>query len=408
MLALALLYLLSLALAGAFFALRWSLAWRVALVFLWVALGLALVVATPGLPALAGGGALVAAGFVARALWQLGRRPTVGRAPRWIDPALVAGFAVLGAVSALIALSWRTVGQGAGPLHVALALGAVLALGGAWAVKHRLLRALGAGLALGLGAMVLYSAAVHPARVLATAGARAQGAHCLSFQGLGRAARSRGELTFFTMDKSPAWSRLPHVVLVGEAGPIAHWSYRTARFVPDADAALLTYCNPAGARGLATAPDDGTVLATLRGAAFRVPRAYDPMPSTGGHLAISLDPVTMEPDPAAGPSAWIALGQAEDLDDLAAAGRGIGRGPFGLETVDGTPPDSPFTATTDLYMHRDRGGVTTRIECWDTTCLHRFSPNGIDRIIFNHEREDLVRWRAMQTGVAELFESFRQ
>lgn len=350
---------------------------------------------------------VVLVGFLARVIWQAWNRPAVGTVYRWVAPALLAMFAAFIGINATIALSWQMAGGAVLAAHGILGLAALGPLIVTFMSNNRLVTAAALGLSASLIAMLIYSAFLHPTLVLASAKKVAGGGdYCISLPMSHRAAHARSDLTFLTMDKSPAWRAVPHPAVVTHEGPVAYWSYHLVRFNPQTVSTRIAFCDPAGERGLVSKPDGGVAFVSLDAGQFVVPQAFAPLPSAGNHLAVSLDPMTGAPNPDGIPTAWIAFNEADSIDSLVTADRAVMDGPHGLEVLDLSA--DPYPTTTQVYLARDKGRVTTQIECWAAMCLNRFSPNGADRIIFNHDPEDLPQWRDMQDRVAALFENWRR
>lgn len=350
-----------------------------------------------------------AVSFGGRMIWQNRARPHVGHVPPWLDIVLAAFAGGLAGLFGMIALSWQAMGANALMVHGGVLVLGLVPLGIVFTVRHRVPRAGALGLSAAIIGMAIYSAGVHPARVLASGARLAEGSdYCISLPMAARPALSRGDLTFLTMDKSPAWSAMPHAALVTAQGPIAYWSFHAARFRTQSLTAPIAFCDPEGVQGLSSGRGEPVAIVVLEQGRLKVPLEYHPWRSTGNDLAISLDPVSMDPAPDANPSAWIRLGGAGNIGYLAVESRVTTPGPHGLEVLDMSDMLRWVDATSDVYLDRDaEGRVTTSIECWEAMCLHRFTPNGTDRIIFDHPREELRFWRAMQTDVARLFDSFR-
>jgi hypothetical protein len=317
------------------------------------------------------------------------------------DRLLVSGLAALVAGIAVAEYAWVFAGSGrVGLAHALPLVTAVFVAGIAAMVPWRRVRwGLGA-FAVTLVALTLASWTVHPRLVLASAARVAGGDHCISLPLRGRGAGTRADLTLFTMDKS-ARAGEPHPMLVTLRGANHHWSFRRLSFEATEANRPLLHCAPQGQAGLVAGPQD-SVFADLNGTLFLVPKDYGPAPAPPATLGVAVSYPGFDPAPEAMfPTAWFGADLASTVARAVTEPGATARaGPHGLDWL-------PKGGGEELLALRDGGLIRTVIDCFGTTCNHRFRAGRSDRIILQYDRTHLPDWRALEAGAVELFARFR-
>jgi len=253
---------------------------------------------------------------------------------------------------------------------------------------------------------------LHPEIVLAEAERVARDApFCIALGERHRPARSRQDLTFFTMDKNGI--RHHAILLVDRAGEREgyHWSYRQRRFVEgladDAVACLPRQDFAAGLLHWKGVERHGYEL-NFGGRDLVIPTDYNPN-FTDKYLSISAPPPDFKPiersssSPQAsaeiGSRAWLE-GSARDVLKEQSTGRfadlmEVREGPHGFDW---------------FYKLDTEGQISTLILCTERrpagrTCQHRFYRDGA-MYTFDHSLELLAFSSEMEDRLFALFSSF--
>ncbi|MAM62111.1 hypothetical protein [Maritimibacter sp. UBA3975] len=317
------------------------------------------------------------------------------------DTVLLSGLAVL--VAGIAFAEYAGVFAGSDQIALAHALPVVMAAlvaGIAVFVPWRRVSwSLGA-YAAALVALSVGSWVLHPRLVLASADRIAAEDHCISLPLRARGAMARADLTFLTMDKSgPAAG--PHPMLVTPQGANHHWSFRLMRFAGTETDRPMLYCTPQGQSGLVNGESDA-VFVDLNGTLFLVPRDFGPAPAPPETLGLSVT----YPDFSAAldamfPTAWFGAGLAPTVARAVTRPGATARtGPHGLIWL-------PKGGGEELLALREGGLTRTVIDCFGTTCNHRFRAGRSDRIILQYDRVHLPDWRDLETRAIDVFARFR-
>lgn len=135
---------------------------------------------------------------------------------------------------------------------------------------------------------------------------------------------------------------------------------------------------------------------------FDVPEVYAPVSFAENTLSISVTPLDMTPFPEADvPNVWLRLDRGDTVDRPMPDDVSFAESASGLERA--TSARDPVR---EMFVRREGETLLTFVECFDSFCLHRFTPTGRDLITFEHERTDLADWEVMQANLTTLFESF--